>query len=490
MMRTLWFTAATALAVLATNPAQADEAGRPYALALSGRIIDGAGGAPIPEGRVVAIDGVITCVGRADDCPAPPGAALIDAGDGSIIPGLIDLHAHPRAHYYGWFLAAGVTTVRSANTDLATVHALQALPAPQSRLIWAGPMLDGGNSAIKRFYPAAEPGAPSPARPADGLSLEGVELLIAETPEQAIAAVDALAAEGADWVKLYEQLPPDAFAAAVQRAKALGLPTMADLGMASTRGLKGAQVDLLEAAALGVDSLEHASGAALAYQRLGGDLETDILDPALIDQLARALLTGKTALVPTLSVSHFTAEPASPEPVLSELPLGAAQGAVRDGLDQQWRAIHQHFHSAAENNAKARMDSRIGAAVMVRLAQLGGRIGAGSDTPAGAYNLPGGGLHLELELMTRAGLSPLQALSAATGSAADILQRKDIGLIAVGRRADLLVVDGDPSQDIRATRRLRQIVLDGRILDPAATEIRALDDGEALLAALMAKQAD
>lgn len=489
-MKKLWLTAAATLTVLTTAAAQAGEADRPYAMALSGRIIDGSGAAPIPEGRVVAIDGVITCVGRADDCPAPPGAVFIDAGEGSIMPGLIDLHAHPRPHYYGWFLASGVTTVQSANTDLAMVRALQALPAPQTRLIWAGPMLDGDNSIIKRFYPEAEPGAPSPARPADGLSLEGVELLIAETPEQAIAAVDALAAEGADWVKLYEQLPPDAFAAAVQRARTLGLPTMADMGMASTRGLGAAEVDLLEAAALGIDSLEHASGAALAYQRLGGDLEKDALDPALIDQLARALLTAKTALVPTLSVSHFTAEPESPEPVLSELPLGAARGTVRDGLDQQWRGIHQQFHSSPGSNAKAKLDARIGAAVMVRLAQLGGRIGAGSDTPAGAYNLPGGGLHLEMELMTRAGLSPLQALSAATGSAADILQRKDIGLIAVGRRADLLVVAGDPSQDIRATRRLRQIILDGRILDPAAMQRRALDDGETLLAALMAKQGD
>jgi imidazolonepropionase-like amidohydrolase len=126
----------------------------------------------------------------------------------------------------------------------------------------------------------------------------------------------------------------------------------------------------------------------------------------------------------------------------------------------------------------------------VRLAQLGGRIGAGSDTPAGAYNLPGGGLHLEMELMTRAGLSPLQALSSATGTAADILQREDIGRIAVGRRVDLLVVEGDPSQDIRDTRRLRQVILDGQVLDPAALKNRALEDGEALLASLMAEQAD
>jgi imidazolonepropionase-like amidohydrolase len=92
MMGKLWRTAATTLAVLTATAAQAGEADRPDALVLSGRIIDGSGAAPIPHGRVVAIDGVITCVGKAADCAAPPGAVFIDAGEGSIMPGLIDLH--------------------------------------------------------------------------------------------------------------------------------------------------------------------------------------------------------------------------------------------------------------------------------------------------------------------------------------------------------------------------------------------------------------
>ncbi|MET4682768.1 amidohydrolase family protein [Brevundimonas faecalis] len=481
---------AAALALLAGGQAEAREATTPAALAITGRIIDGGGGAPIEGGRVVAVDGMIACVGTAAACPIPDGAQVVDAGAGSVMPGLIDLHAHPRPHYYGWFLAAGVTTVRSANTDLAMVRALDAMPAPRARLVWAGPMLDGDKSIIRRFYPEAAPDAPSPARPADGPSLEGIELLIAQTPDQAVAAVDALAAGGAHWVKLYEHLPPDAFAAAVRRAREKGLPVMADLGMASTRGLDGAEVDLMQAAALGLDSLEHVGGAALAYRRLGGDLEAETLDPVLIDRMARALLASDTALVPTLSVFHFNADDAPPREALAGLPLAEAAGTVRDGLEQQWRGVHGHFHGDPAHNGKARLDARIGAAVTLRLAELGGRVGAGSDTPAGAYNLPGGGLHLELELMTRAGLTPLQALSAATGTAADILKRPDIGRIAVGRRADLVVVDGDPSRDVRDTRRLRRVILDGRVLDPQALQADALADGETRLAALMAEETD
>ena len=181
-------------------------------LVLNGRLIDGTGAAPVEKGRVVVSDGRIACAGPVAACPVPAGAEVINAGEGSIIPGLIDLHAHPRPQYFGWFLASGVTTVRSANTSLDQVKALQALPAPRAELVWAGPMLDGEASIIRRFFDEPAEGQLSPARPADGPSLDGIELLIAQTPEQAIAAVDALAAQGADWVKLYEQMPPEAFA--------------------------------------------------------------------------------------------------------------------------------------------------------------------------------------------------------------------------------------------------------------------------------------
>ena len=457
-------------------------------LVLNGRLIDGTGAAPVEKGRVVVSDGRIACAGPVAACPVPAGAEVINAGEGSIIPGLIDLHAHPRPQYFGWFLASGVTTVRSANTSLDQVKALQALPAPRAELVWAGPMLDGEASIIRRFFDEPAEGQLSPARPADGPSLDGIELLIAQTPEQAIAAVDALAAQGADWVKLYEQMPPEAFAAAARRAREKGLPVMADLGMASTRGLKAAQVDLLQATTAGVDSLEHASGAALAYQRLGGDLTAPRLDDALIDRLARALLETDTALIPTLAVFHLSGSDETPEAALDGLPFAEASGAVRDGLDQQWRGVHDHFHGDAAQGDKARLDTRIGVAVAKRLAQLGGRVGAGSDTPAGAYNLPGGGLHLEMELMTRAGLTPLQALSAATATAADILNRDDVGVVAAGRRADLLIVEGDPSRDIRDTRRLRQVIRAGQVLDAVALRDQALSDGEARLAALIAAE--
>ncbi|AYG95159.1 hypothetical protein D8I30_08170 [Brevundimonas naejangsanensis] len=482
LARVATLAAAAALANAGTAQAQ----GQAEFLSITGRILDGTGGAPIENGRILVKDGVVACVGALPACPPPPGARRLDAGGGSVIPGLIDLHSHPRPHYYGWFLASGVTTVRSANTSLEMARALDALPAPRAELVWAGPLVDGEKSILKRFYPAGEDGAPSPARPADGPSLEGIELLVAQTPEQAVAAIDALVAGGAHWVKLYEQLPPEAYAAAANRAREKGLPIMADLGMASTRGLGPAEVDLLQAAAMGLDTLEHASGGALAYQRLGGDLSAETLDPVLVDRLARALLEANIALVPTLSVFHFNGSEETPEAGLKGVPFADAGGAVHDDLMQHWAGVRQHHHGNPVNLEKARLDTRIGMAVARRLVELGGRVGAGSDTPAGSYTLPGGGVHLEMELLTRAGLTPLQALSAATGTAADILQRDDIGRIEAGRRADLVIVEGDPSRDIRDTRRLRQVIRAGEVLDPTVLRDETLVDGDARLAALMA----
>jgi imidazolonepropionase-like amidohydrolase len=96
--------------------------------------------------------------------------------------------------------------------------------------------------------------------------------------------------------------------------------------------------------------------------------------------------------------------------------------------------------------------------------ELGGTVGAGSDAPAGVFNLPGGSIHRELELLVRAGLTPLEAIRSATGVAGEILGRTDLGVLCPGAAADLLVVAGNPAEDILATRRIRHVIQAGRPL--------------------------
>jgi hypothetical protein len=435
--------AATAVPVAASPLAAAPT------LALHGRVIDGTGAPPIENGIVVLLGDRIACVGQAGDCRVPAGTPTIDARGGTILPGLIDLHVHARPHYLAWFLAAGVTTIRDANNSLADVMANLAA-ADRPRIFWTGPLLDGPKSVLRSF------GDEGVLRPMD----ENIDKAWAQeitTPEEARLAVDLVADRGATFVKLYEQLPLELYRAAAEQARARGLKVMTDLGMHHTRGLTGAEVDALQAIEAGVDTIEHASGYVLAYQRLGGDPRKEPFDRNLIDRLALATVQGGTALVPTLSVMYSYADDVTD---ISGLPMA-------DRLPPEMQAFFEH--GAARRTDTGRENSRLAyqlaVAIMKRMRELGGVVGAGSDAPAGTYNLPGGGIHRELHLLVRAGLTPVQALHAATGAAGDILGQPDLGVLRRDAAADLLIVDGNPAEDIRATRSIRAVIQAGKAVD-------------------------
>lgn len=408
-------------------------------LVLRGRIIDGTGAPPIEDGVVIVEGDRIHCAGSRKTCKVPRGAEVVDAGEGTILPGLIDLHTHARPHYLWMFLAAGVTTARDMNNDFDVLESMGRDGPDRVRLLWSGPLVDGPNSVIKRM---------------------GGRIMEATSPEAARAAVDTLAAGGVAVVKLYEQIPTAAFLAAAERAAEVGLPTAADLGTQITRGLNGAEVDALQALEAGVGSIEHLSGFALAYQRLGGDPAREPLDPALIDTLARAVVRHDAAVVPTLIVdAGFAAESLD---FAEEIPLA---DKLPEGMAEWWAGMHASLGPATREKAAA--DFRLSIALLRRIHELGGRIGAGSDTPAGPFDVPGGGLHYELQLLVdQAGLSPLEAIRAATGEAARILERDDLGVIAAGKMADLIIVDGNPAEEIRATRNPRWVVKAGNLLSP------------------------
>jgi imidazolonepropionase-like amidohydrolase len=404
-------------------------------IALRGRIIDGTGAPPVEKGVVVLEGDKIRCAGSAKSCRIPKGASVIEAGEGTILPGLIDLHTHVRPHYLWMFLAAGVTSFRDLNNDFPVLEEMGKDGPDRARIFWSGPLVDGEQSVIARA---------------------GGRIFNASTPDAARAAVDSLVERGVDVIKLYEQIPPEAFVAAAARARELKVPTAADLGIQLTRGLTASQVDALQALEAGVTSIEHMSGFALAYRRLGGDPTREPLDPALIDTLARTVVQRDAAVVPTLVVATgFVAESlafARELPLIDHLP---------EGFTEFWTGMHGSLSPAKRQSAVA--DLRLSEALVRRIHELGGRIGAGSDTPAGPFDIPGGGLHYELELLVmRGGLSPLDAIRAATAEAARILGKPDRGVLARGNVADLIVVDGNPAREIRDTRKLRTVIKGGR----------------------------
>ncbi|HEU4885454.1 MAG TPA: amidohydrolase family protein, partial [Longimicrobium sp.] len=411
-----------ALAGCAGQGARTAEVPAEPATVLRGRLIDGTGAAPVENGVVVIQGERITCAGAASGCRVPAGARIIDAEGGTILPGLIDLHAHVwDAGMLSMFLPAGVTTVRDLHNTFENLAMLDAAPGPRPRLFRAGPLIDGRQS-----WPGA---------------------LIATDVPAAVRAVDTVAAHGVDFVKLYSGLSLEQVTAASAEARRLGKPVTADL-LAS-------DVDALQALEAGVGGFEHASGFSQAYRRMGGDPEVFPLDSVRMDSLARAVVRRGAYIVPTLIVAHQYA--AETRPSLAGVPLA---DRVPDHVHAFWTR-----GDAATPAFKHVFDvhEKFAAHLTRRVVALGGRVGAGSDLP-NPYVTPGGALHQELELLVGAGLTPLQAIRAATGGAADILGRTDLGVLAAGRAADAIVVGGNPAADVRATRDVRVVIHNGEVL--------------------------
>lgn len=375
---------------------------------------------------------------------------LTVAPDETILPGLVDLHVHARPRYASWFPEAGVTAVRDAGGSVSGLQEARGWAATRQgpRVFGAGTILDGERSIFAHFGPGAltELGDPNAGA------------WVIRTPQDAEEAIECLAEAEACTIKLYEQLPPDAYAAAVIRTRELGLSVMTDLGMRLTRGLSGAQVDALQALKLGVRTIEHASGFALAYRRMGFDPTFQFPDEGVLDHFAQVIVDAGAMLVPTLSV--FTGVSREERADLSRLPASdhEAEMGGEYGLQPMWDAV---YHSGVGKREPAAWDLRLAAELSRRVVERGGQVGAGTDTPAGVDNLPGGGLHAELEhLVALAGLTHEQALHAATGAASKLLNER-CGVLRTGAHADVLVVRGDPTQDILATRQLQQVIFNG-----------------------------
>ena len=415
---------------------------------LTGRVFDAPAGEVVEDGVVVIRGEEIVCAGPRTACEASDEARLKDFGNAMILPGLIDMHVHARPWYAGAFLPSGVTTVRDANNALEVVEKIRGTPGAP-RLLASGPLLDGADSRL-----AAMTGTAGSVGDGD---LERLAPILAPDPDAAVEAVEALAVWGVDLVKLYQGLEPEVFAAAAEAAGARGLPVAADVGMLATGGLDGA-VDIVDAAQGGASTVEHMSGLALAYQRRGGDPCEEALQEDLLAEIAAAVAATQAAVVPTMANAYQFSEPGSLE--MAGLP--GSDVLVPWLEESHWPQL---LAWASQMPEVAAADGRLGEALLPRLQTRGVPIAAGSDLPAAPYMIPGSALHQELDALVQAGLSPTEALQAATVTAADLLGRDDLGRLERGAPADLVVVDGDPTETILDTRRIEAVWFAGERVD-------------------------
>ncbi|MFH1571728.1 MAG: amidohydrolase family protein [Gemmatimonadota bacterium] len=350
----------------------------------------------------------------------PPGIERVPLPGCTVLPGLIDAHVH----FCDWmrpsFLAAGVTTVRDVGNDLTWVlgrrRYAEQHPRRSPRLLCCGPLLDG---------PAAH--WPILGR--------------AHADRQAIeASVGELVAQSVDAVKLYCNVTRDQLDGAAAAAHRQGKHVLAHLGGISAE----------EAAAAGVDEVEHLTGCAAAWQPS---------PPEVLDALCDALLPPGTVMCPTLVVWDRIGRVGEPA-FRQDRRLGWVPPAFRQAWDR---------YPSRSGPPEGRLSLQQSAVAMKRclghMQKRGLPIIAGTDTPF-PYLVPGFSLHDELALMVDGGLTPPEALRSATSVAARVLGIADAaGSLAPGRCADLLAVEGDPTRDIDALARVVAVVRSGTFLE-------------------------
>lgn len=388
-------------------------------LALTGgRLIDGDGGPPLENATVIIRGSKIEAAGPRDSIAVPANAERVDLDGMTIVPGFVDCHFHsindldpPRK-----FLSNGVTTLRDPGHPFRFYQAALQSDEPMPRLFLTGGHLDA--------YP---PIWPQQAR-------------IVGTLEQARQAVEDNVRHGATAIKIYFRLPRELITTVCETAHGLGVPVTAHLELVRA-------TDAIES---GIDGVEHVTsfGTSLASDeaaerfeqivagnpkaredlryRLWADLEFE--DSNRLRRLLDRIIEHDVIVSPTLAVFE--------------------RSAGSDDVED-YEAI-----------AFARMLEFVG-----RCHQAGATIVAGSHTwvPGAEFGLA---FQRELELLVASGLTPLEAITAGTRNGARFLQTEHrLGTIEPGKLADLVVVAGNPAEDIRRLRDVRRVMLHGRWIE-------------------------
>lgn len=395
------------------------------------RIFDGE--RVIPKETVMVRDGRIEAV-LAAGAKLPGGIQILDAGGGTVLPGLIDSHTHAYLGGLERALAFGVTTELDMGNDPAAVRPLreeQARPggAPGRADLWSAGLL------------ATAPGGHG--------TQYGLPIPTLTRPEEAQAWVDARIAERSDYIKII-----------IEDFSAYG---------GSRPTLDRATVEALVKAAhaRGKLAVVHVSTAATARQAIeaGADgLVHLFTDRAPDPDLARFAAGRKAFVIPTLTVLESTNGVAAGRTLVEDLQI---RGYL---LPDEITSLKSAFPSRTAGGMPVAYDT------VRQLAGAGVALLAGSDCP-NPGTMHGASLHRELELLVEAGLEPEQALAAATSVPARVFRLADRGRIAPGMRADLILVAGDPLKDIKATRNLVRIWKGGvpfeRTLAPVAAPTAA-----------------
>ncbi|MGH9368552.1 MAG: amidohydrolase family protein [Thermoanaerobaculia bacterium] len=396
-------------------------------------IIDTTGGPAQPDRTVVVREGRITGIETGAEGMVPKDAQLVDGRGKFLIPGLWDMHVHlswTTASALPVLVANGVTGVRDMGGRLGEIDEWRTKIAAGlvtgPRIVRAGPILNG-----KVFNPLQ---------------------MVPGTPEETRGVVRALKAVGVDFIKIHRRLPRDVYFALIDESKKQGLATVGHIPMTVTPE---------EASDAGQASLEHTETL------FEGTFSAALKEGELLDAIRHFRASGaeslfarfvknKTAVTPTLVAYRSIIEAGDPS-LPPDLRRRYVALSLREGAQKQAQPV------SAEELAEVKRTFAELREVVRQMNRSGVTLMAGTDT-AGP-RVPGFSLHDELALLVEAGLTPLQALQAATLTPARFLGKAgDFGAVESGKLADLVLLDANPLDDIRNTQRIAAVVVGGKLL--------------------------
>ena len=420
---------------------------------------------------VIVDDGRIVVVGPVGRVKVDPGARTVDGSGKFLIPGLWDMHVHMLqpdrvASFATLFITNGVTTVRDLGTSVKNYSTL----VPQVRAMHeqgTAPRLFAGGPVVD--------GKPSRVAP---MAIE------VSTPEDARAAVRTLKEIGADFVKVYNRLAPDQYAALVdeaqrqslhvtghipwqvsaQQASEAGQHTIEHLGSNYAGVLLGASTNESMISKRVDAELQRVGSSDLSILKVQRDALREMLegyDDAKATGLFSIFRKNGTWHVPTLVVLRSFAYRLDPKFMADE-----RMKYLPSSIASRWREESQRYYSGAtpEDIALAQTLYRKQMATVGAMHQQRVKIVAGTDV-LNPYVFPGFSMHDELELLVEAGLTPHSALRAATIEPATMMSRDaESGSIKKGKHADLVLLEGNPLDAIAHTRRIGAVVVNGRLL--------------------------
>ena len=429
-------------------------------------VIDGTGSPELPERTILIEDGKIVSIAPASD-PVPAGATAIDLAGHTVLPGLVGMHDHlfyigrPNLEATGHsdpplmvpqmtfsaprlYLASGVTTLRTTGSvepysDLNLKRQIDAGVLPGPHIEVTAPYLEGSNSPFIQMH----------------------QLKDAEDARKTVAF---WAEQGATSFKAYMNITRGELQAAIDEAHRRGLKVTGHL----------CAVTYPEAAALGIDDLEH--GFFVNTQADPGK-QPDVCPASNGTPTLLAMDPDgpqATALIQDLIAHHVAIT--STLPVFEQNVPGHAPLWPRalETLTPEAREAYLYQRNRINTLPHEQVQARItafqhGLRLERKFAQAGGLLLAGPDPTGNGGVIPGFGDLREIELLVEAGFSALEAVKIATFNGASYLGLSErIGSIALGKNADLLVLKGDPGQTITDIENVTLVFKDGVGYDPAA----------------------